>query len=47
MHPKIFSYNISDSRKNKVRDVPAFYWLSRYLVYYLYMNECVNTVPMS
>ena len=39
-HPKTFSYKVSDSRKknSKVRNFQAFYWLSRYLVYYLCMN---------
>ena len=37
-----YSYKVSDSRKknSKVSDVQAFYWLSKYLVYYLCMNEC-------
>ena len=38
---------IQEKKKGKVRDVPSFYWLSRYLVYYLCMNECVNTMLMS
>ena len=50
-HPKIFSYKVSDSRKkkkkSKVRNIQAFYWLSRYLLYYLCMNECVNRVLVS
>ena len=38
---------IQEKKKGKVRDVPSFYWLSRYLVYYLCMNKCVNTMLMS
>ena len=33
---------IQEKKNSKVSDVQVFYWLSWYLVYYLYMNECVN-----
>ena len=38
---------IQEKKNSKVSDVHAFYWLSKYLVYYLYMNECVNTMLVS
>ena len=38
---------IQEKKNSKVSDVHAFYWLSKYLAYYLYMNECVNSVLVS
>ena len=38
---------IQEKKNSKVSDVQVFYWLSRYLVYYLYMNECVNAMTVS